>query len=127
MLWDWEEIQGGDVFKISSPVKVYTTSSETGTKNLKAVTVSSDKHRKVNQKDNYQSHTKHQGKSCKWQQLQGNTFWRPCTVCENCLMSTGIRSLDVVEEKTAFSQINYSPWVIHLTELKTNNCLLKAA
>lgn len=82
------------MFKMSSLVKVYNSSSERATKNLKAVPVSSDKHRKVNQKDDYK------------QQLQENTFWKPCTICENCLMSTGIRSLDVVEKKTTFSQIN---------------------
>lgn len=48
MFWD-----GGDEFRVSCPVKVYSTSSETGIKNLQAVTVSSDKRGKVNQKDNY--------------------------------------------------------------------------
>lgn len=47
---------------MSSPVKIYSTSSETGTKSHKAVTVSSDKHRKFKQKENYQWHTKHQGR-----------------------------------------------------------------
>lgn len=36
------------MFKMLSPVKFYSTSSGTGTKNLKAVTVSSEKRRKVN-------------------------------------------------------------------------------
>lgn len=62
MLWGWGDIQGHDVFKMSSPVKVYRTSSETRTENLRAVTVSHDKGRKVNQKDNYPAHTKQQGK-----------------------------------------------------------------
>lgn len=51
-----------DVFKMSSPVKVYSISSETAIKNIKAVAVSSDKHRKVSWKDDYQSHPKHQSK-----------------------------------------------------------------
>ncbi|PKU44579.1 hypothetical protein llap_5132 [Limosa lapponica baueri] len=62
VLWDQGEIQGNGVFKTPSTVKVYSTGSENGTKNLKAVTVSRNKHRKVNQKDNYQSHSKYQGK-----------------------------------------------------------------
>lgn len=72
MLWDWGEIQGDNVFKMPSPVKVYSTSSETRTKNLKAVNVSSDKHRKITQKGNYQSHTKYQDKVLQMAGIAGN-------------------------------------------------------
>lgn len=72
MLWDWGEIQGDNVFKMPSPVKVYSTSSETRTKNLKAVNVSSDKRRKITQKGNYQSHTKHQDKVLQMAGIAGN-------------------------------------------------------
>jgi len=62
VLWEWGRIQGDDVFKVSSLVEVHSTSREIATKNLKPVTVSTDNHRKVNQKGNNQSHPKHHSK-----------------------------------------------------------------